>query len=340
MCIFATRYPLFMRRTLFSIGFCLVFLLSAGGGILRAQTALQTKSNVKVNLNKMVFGPDTAKPSHRFSIMPALTMAQNGFSTSWQGGLSSFNFKSSLRAEYNYRGRRKIFSSYFEGAYARGWDQLKADGEYRKIKKEDRFVFSNNYGYKMGNNTNFAWAVMLDLKSQFDRGYADEKTRAKLVSSFFSPAYVIGSLGVRYDSPKGLSVVASPLSGRVIIVADDSLVYKGYVGGVKPGDKVTFQSGAYMDIAFERKLTKRTYLRSKMELFSNYMYHAENLDVDWSTNIDYKFNNYFSVFGFFRLVYRDQDRYTVIEDGVSILKGPHIQWNESVNIGLAYRFNR
>lgn len=329
-----------MRRTpvFISIGLTIIFLMVSGLSF--SQTALQTKANVKVNLNKMVFGPDTAKPTHSFSIMPSLTLVQNGFSQSWQGGLSSFNMKTSLRAEYNYRGRRKIFLSYFEGAYARGWDKLTADGEYKRIKKEDRFVFSNNFGYKMGNNTNFAWAAMLDIKSQFDRGYADEKTRLKLVSSFLSPAYLIGSLGIRYDSPKGLSIVGSPLSGRIIFVLDDSLVYKGYVGGVKPGDKVTFQSGAYMDVAYEKKLTQKVYFRSKLELFSNYMYHAENIDVDWSTNIDYKLNNFFSVFGFLRLVYRDQDRYTVVENGTSILKGPHIQWNESLNIGLAYRFTK
>lgn len=329
-----------MPRTPVFIGICLTIIFVTMSGHLLSQTALQTKANVKVNLNKMVFGPDTAKPSHSFSIMPSLTMAQNGFSESWQGGLRSFNFKSALRAEYNYRGRRKIFFSYFEGAYARGWDQLTADGEYKKIKKEDRFVFSNNFGYKMGNKTNFAWAAMVDLKSQFDHGYADEKTRLKLVSSFFSPAYLIGSLGIRYDSPKGLSIVGSPLSGRVIFVMDDSLVYKGYVGGVKPGEKVTFQSGAYMDIAYERRLTQKVYFRSKLELFSNYMFHAENIDVDWSTNIDCKLNNFFSIFGFFRLVYRDQDRYTVVENGVSYLRGPHIQWNESLNIGLAYRFTK
>lgn len=329
-----------MRRAPYFVGIYLIIMFVMVQVSVFSQTALQTKANVKVNLNKMVFGPDTAKPSHSFSIMPSLTMAQNGFSQSWQGGLSSFNFKTSLRAEYNYRGRRKIFFSYFEGAYARGWDQLSADGDFKRIKKEDRFVFSNNFGYKMGSSTNFAWAAMLDIKSQFDRGYADEKTRAKLVSGFLAPAYLIGSLGVRYDSPKGLSIVGSPISGRIIFVLDDSLVYKGYVGGVKPGDKVTFQSGAYMDIAYERRLTQKVYFRSKMELFSNYMYHAENIDVDWSTNIDYKLNNFFSVFGFFRLVYRDQDRYTVVENGVSYLKGPHIQWNESINIGLAYRFSK
>ena len=326
------------KSTLFLIVFCSTWI--AFPAFLHAQTALEMKNNVKVNLNKMVFGPDTAKPVHRFSIMPSLTVAQNDFSQSWQGGLSSFNFKSSLRAEYSYRGKRRIFNSYFEGAYARGWDQLTAGGEYRRIKKEDRFVFSNNFGYKMNSRSNFAWAAMLDLKSQFDKGYADEKTRAKLVSSLFSPAYLIGSLGVRYDSPQGLSIVMSPLSGRVIFVLSDSLVRKGYVGGVKPGDKITFQSGAYMDVAFEKRISQKVYLRSKLELFSKYNYHAENIDVDWSTNIDYKLNNFFSVFGFLRLVYRDQDRYTVVENGVSSLHGPCIQWNESLNIGLAYRFGK
>ena len=162
------------------------------------------------------------------------------------------------------------------------------------------------------------------------------------ISQFFAPAHIITSAGMRYETEFGLGVVIAPLSGRFTIVSDT--VFCRFVDVDMAANPRHFraQLGAYAQLVYDKKINRLVSVRSTLDLFSIYNDNPQNIDIDWTTAANFQINQFFSVILFNRLVYRDKDRYVVREEHngvmVDVIKGPKVQWNESVNVGLAYTF--
>ncbi|MDR0415334.1 MAG: DUF3078 domain-containing protein [Prevotellaceae bacterium] len=269
--------------------------------------------------------------------MPSLSFSQVYYSDSWNDGVNSMGFRAAFFGSTTHLRKRIFFRNSLDMAYARS-----KEGEATtSVKKEDRLNYNSVFGYRMVDVLPFYWVGQLDLKTQFDVG---ENAKGTEISRFFAPAYIIVSLGSRYQSELGLSMAVSPLSGRFTVVADTS--YAKYVD-IDLADNPRYfrtQIGAYCQLAYVSKMSKQFSIKTTLELFSNYLDSPQNIDVDWTTSASFSFNRFFSVIFFNRIIYRDKDRYTA-KMGVDaagnplwVTKGPKLQWAESLNIGLAYRF--
>ncbi len=272
---------------------------------------------------------------HFFHGKNMLSFAQVSYNEAWDGGgVSNVTLRAASNLSYTYKHHLLFFQSVFDGAYAMTWDP---DNHLQK--KEDRFQFTNSFGVRTAEKSEFYYTALVDLKSQFAPGYKSP-TDQSIISRLFSPAYLTTSLGMSYKHNDMWDVTVAPLSGRFTFVLDTTISKMNLYTDVKPGDKCAATIGFYASAIFKAPIVKN-YIAyySKLELFSNYMDSPQNIDVDWENKLDFKITNYLAAQIYCRLVYKDKSRYKVTnEAGVEETRGPRLQINESFNIGLTYNF--
>ena len=101
-------------------------------------------------------------------------------------------------------------------------------------KNDDRFDLLSKYGYALKPKLNLAGLV--NLRSQFFKGYTFSDNVQSLSSNFMAPGYLLLSVGLDYKPTKDLSIFFSPVTARWVIVRDTALSNKGAYG-VTPGKK-------------------------------------------------------------------------------------------------------
>ncbi|MDR1022543.1 MAG: DUF3078 domain-containing protein [Prevotellaceae bacterium] len=303
--------------------------------VARAQTWLS--NDQKQKLAATVAYDDSDTTIFTAEGMPSLTFSQAQYSDSWKDGVNSIGFRAAFLSSTTYIRKRVLFRNSLDMAYARAKEREAA----ASVKKEDRLNFNSVFGYRIATASPFYWVGQLDLKTQFDVG---EDAKLVKVSKFFAPAYIIASLGMRYQAEWGLSMAISPLSGRFTVVCDTAYAKYVDIDFAENPRYFRAQVGAYSQLAYVSNLNKYVSVKTTLELFSNYQDNPQNIDVDWTTSVSFSLNRFFSVVFFNRMVYRDKDRYTA-KDGVDsagnplwVTKGPDLQWTESLNVGLTYRF--
>jgi hypothetical protein len=129
------------------------------------------------------------------------------------------------------------------------------------------------------------------------------------------------------------SFYLSPATVRWIIVNDDKLSDAGSYG-LDPGDKVRTEVGAMARLEFMKDILKNVNLKSKLELFSNYLDQPQNIDVYWDNMFVMTINKYLSASLNLTLAYDDNIR-IMDKDGKV---GPRTQFKEVLGVGLTYGF--
>jgi hypothetical protein len=279
-------------------------------------------------------GEEAAKPQPacEFHGTNVLSFSQVAYSDSWEsGGVPNLTLRAASKLSFTYKKRLLYFQSVFDGIYAMTWDDM----NYLQ-KKEDRFQFTNTFGVRTAEESKFYYTALVDLKSQFSPGYKapDDQT---VISRFFSPAYMITSLGMSFKNDNW-DITLAPVSGRFTFVLDTAISRMGIYTDVQPEETMAANIGFYASIIYKKEF-KITYFNSKLELFSNYTDHPQNIDVDWENKFGVKITPCLAVELYCRLVYKDKSRYPEkLPDGTTKLHGPRLQFHESFNIGLTYSF--
>jgi hypothetical protein len=114
---------------------------------------------------------------------------------------------------------------------------------------------------------------------------------------FFSPATITLSLGIDYQPIDNLSLYYSPVGGKFIIVANDSIaalgvhgnpVTKDANGNITAFENVFAQLGSLLKINYTDKYANnKITLVSNLALYSNYLNNPQNFDVDWTNEFGY-----------------------------------------------------
>ncbi len=174
-------------------------------------------------------------------------------------------------------------------------------------KNDDRFDFLSKYGYKMDTVGKWYLSALFNFRSQFFDGYTFSNNIPDFSSSFLSPAYLILSLGFDYKPAPNLSIFASPLTSRSTIISNQSLANKG-VYGVPAGRHSISDIGAFATINYNNTIAKNVNYKGRMDLFSNYNNHAENVDFFMTNLFSFKINRYFSATYALDMIYDDDIR--------------------------------
>ena len=221
-------------------------------------------------------------------------------------------------------------------------------------KTDDKIDASTNFAYSAFKN--WSYSTFINLKTQFANGYKypDDST---LISSFFAPAYLTLSLGMKYKPDNEFLCILSPASGKLTIVNDQELANKGAYG-VKPavindstgtvirkGENFKAEFGINVLLKIKKKIAEDIIAESKLNLYNNYLDEMENnrwnIDVDWESNISFAVNDYISTNLYLHMIYDHNIKISQYEEingeEVKTGEGPRLQFKESFGIGLNFQ---
>lgn len=209
-------------------------------------------------------------------------------------------------------------------------------------KTDDKIDFATNAGHRL--KKDWYYSLLGSFKTQFMDGFAnpDDTERA---SKFMVPGYVTLALGLDYTPNKNFSFFISPLASKMTFVQDRSFADAGAFGveaayinddGVYvAGKKFRGEFGAYMRLKYDKELVKNIFMKSKLELFSNYIDRPQNIDVNADVIFDFKVNKWFSAQLNWTLIYDHDINFRGVKNGVSFY-GPRTQFKSVLGVGLTH----
>ncbi len=174
-------------------------------------------------------------------------------------------------------------------------------------KNDDRFDLLSKYGYKMDTTGKWFLSSLFNFRSQFFDGYTYNNNVGTFSSSVLSPAYTLLSLGFDYKPNNKLSVFLSPATSRLIIVSNDILSRQAAYG-VDSGKHAKQELGAFATVSYRNALDKNITYKGRLDLFSNYLDHPQNINVYMVNQFSFKINKYFSATYSLDFIYDDNVR--------------------------------
>lgn len=278
---------------------------------------------------------DTIKPwktGANFSI----TFSQTSL-TNWSaGGENSLSSNGYINWFGDYKKGKSIWENRLDLAYG-----LTKQGTQDFRKNDDKIDLSSKYGLQA--KEKWYYSVLFNFKSQFADGFDYLEDTTLLLSGFLSPAYTSIGVGMDWKSKDYLSLYISPVTARWIIVNNQDLAdmgafgvdpaeYDGLGNVIKNGQKVKSEFGALLRAEFTRDIAKNVNLKTKLELFSNYLDKPEEIDLFWDVFLTMNINSWLAATLNTTLVY-DADVMIMDKDGN---KGPRTQFKEILGVGITY----
>jgi hypothetical protein len=248
------------------------------------------------------------------------------------GGDPSISFNGIVNYTFKFEKEPHLWENMLDAGY--GTQRIGGKEEPFK-KSDDKLVFISRYGYMIKGK----WyaSALSDFRNQFYRGYSYDNDTSVLISNFMAPAYWKFGLGITYShkfsEEESFSVTFSPLNGRTTFVLDDELSALGAFG-VDPGNKMVFQSGMDLTMAFNKELVKNVTLTTILGLFSRYEDPAV-IDVNWDLLLWFKINKFFAASISTQLIYNQDIEFTN-PDGTTYNSA--VQFKEVFGIGFTYSF--
>jgi len=172
-------------------------------------------------------------------------------------------------------------------------------------KNDDRIDLYSKYTYKIGGNWSFG--VVGNFRTQFTDGYDYNKTPEKRISDLFAPAYLTIAPGFEWAQNDDFSIFLSPISARwVYVKSDEDSLGPRY--GLDPGETSKFEAGAFVSVNFRKEVAKNIGIKSRLDLYSNYLKNPQNVDFFWTNVIAMKLNKWLALTYNFDLIYDDDVR--------------------------------
>jgi hypothetical protein len=309
----------------------------------------------------------TAAPTWNKGGMGSLTFSEVGLFNWAAGGQSNMTLIGNLNLFANRKWENAQFENSLDLAYGFIKNNFLFDPSAPITKAEDKVDFNSKFGKKAWSEKVF-YSGLFNFRTQFAPGFASPGAPV-YISRALAPAYMILAVGLDFKPNDKISIFASPVSGKITLVMDDSLSsvsafgvnQKDASGDFRPGNspKARFEFGATFRAKLKTDIMKNVGLESNLELFSNYIDRPQNVDIRWGNAIVAKVNKYLTVNLFTDMIYdHDVDIPLVTAKGAPILsmnpqtnspfldgngnpiqrKGPRLQFKQVFGAGFGYKF--
>lgn len=207
-------------------------------------------------------------------------------------------------------------------------------------KTDDRIDLTTTVGYEF--KKKWFYTLIGGFKTQSLDGFVFPNDSVR-VSTFLAPAYVNLSLGIEHVPSKHFNLFLSPFSGKITIVNDQVLANAGAFGVDKAlldgngnvltaGKRIRYEFGSYFRLNFQKEIVKNIEMKSRLELFSNYLHNPQNIDINAETIFTFKVNKWFSASLQWNLLYDDD---IAIRDSKGNL-GPRTQFKSVLGLGISH----
>lgn len=285
---------------------------------------------------------DTASKHWLVKGTGSLQFTQAGFSNWSAGGQNSLGLVAWVNFKANYKKGRHVWANTFDLGY--GFNILGNGHDAKFTKTDDKIEITTGYGYEIHRNKKWYMTVLANFRSQFAPGYnyPDDSTA---ISRFMAPGYLVVGIGVTYAPAKWVSLYVSPASGRFTFVNAPSLAnvgafgvdsaYTDPSGNRHPGKTMRGEFGPYLRANLNKDLAKNINLTTNLELFTDYLNHFGNIDVNWSLLLSLKVNKWLAASVQTQLIYDDD---VMIKPAPTERARPMTQFKEMIGVGLTYKF--
>jgi hypothetical protein len=174
-------------------------------------------------------------------------------------------------------------------------------------KTDDRFDYLSKYGYKLDTTAKMYLSALFNFRTQFFDGYTYSGSVPDYSSSLLSPAYFILSAGLDYKPSQKFSAFVSPVTVRWIYVMNDAISAKGLYG-VDSFQHSATEFGAYTTFNYNNTIAKNVTYKGRLDLFSNYLNHPENIDLYMTNMFSFRINKLLAATYSLDLIYDDDVR--------------------------------
>ena len=272
---------------------------------------------------------DTLKSSDwELKSLHSLNGTQSSFVNWNAGGRNNISLNASIRASANFN--REIWNWSNDLSLAFGGIKYLDDSEvFMYQKTDDKIDLSSKLGVRISEK--YLISLNTGFKTQFADGYTYPNDSIA-VSKFMAPGYMNLAIGTDYVKDANFSVFGSPFAAKTTFVMDDSLSQIGSFG-VEKGERIRHEFGAFLKLKWNAELMKNIEMKSKLELFSNYLNNPQNIDVNAELVFVFRVNSLFSATAQWNLIYDDDIQIRDINGKV----GPRTQFKSVLGIGISYK---
>ena len=185
-----------------------------------------------------------------------------------------------------------------------------SDSKYFK-KIDDRIEINSLIGKKFIEK--FSFSSFLNFKTQFAKGFKysnnDEGNEIRTEKTrIFSPAYIQLGVGVYWKESNSLWVNFAPITARLILASKkftNDLDEGEEYFGIPRGQNSRFELGASISGFYKFELVENVSIEQRVNLYSDYLYKADNIDVDYTLSAFMKINDYLSTTLIVQCLYDD-----------------------------------
>ena len=209
------------------------------------------------------------------------------------GGQSNISGNIGVNYDFNYKSDNWSWDNKLIAGY--GLTKIK-DQEMQK--SDDRLQFNSLIGKKASRY--WYYSAFFNFKTQFDSGFESGfKT-----SHFFSPAFFQFGPGMLWKKSDNLKVNIAPATSKLIVVHPHFTEF-GSSFGVEQGKSTRYEFGAAVNGYYKFNLAENVSVENILNLYSNYLEDPQNVDIDYTLNINMKINKFLSTNFAFQTIYDD-----------------------------------
>lgn len=266
--------------------------------------------------------------------------SQSSFVNWAAGGRNNISLLGFLDASSTYRKENVKWNNDLKLALG-GLRFIDKSGDGNNLQKtDDRIDIATSLGYEFQHK--WFYTLVGGFKTQMLDGFVfpNDSVRA---STFMAPGYVSFALGIEFAPSPAFNLFVSPLAAKLTIVNDEVLSNAGAYGVqpadrdaagniLNPGKRLRSEYGAYIKMRFNKEIAKNIEMKSRMELFSNYIDSPENIDVNAEVIFTFKVNKWLSSSLQWNLLY-DDDIDVMDSKGRT---GPRTQFKSVLGLGVSF----
>ncbi|MBP5984360.1 MAG: DUF3078 domain-containing protein [Fluviicola sp.] len=276
----------------------------------------------------------------KFKSIFGLNGSQTSFVNWAAGGRNNVSVLGFIDASLKYNKQHVKWDNDLKFALG-GLKYIDSTGKQQGMQKtDDKIDLASTFGYRF--KKHWFYTVTGGFKTQSLNGFNFPNDSVK-ISTFMAPGYLSISFGIEYAPKESFNLYFSPLAGKTTVVRDKTLANAGAFGVDKAtydqngllltfGSTIRNEFGSYLRFKFQKKIMENIEMKTRIELFSNYINNPQNIDINAENIFAFKVNKWFSASLQWNLQYDDD---IIIRD-VNGKNGPRTQFKSVLGLGISY----
>jgi hypothetical protein len=234
----------------------------------------------------------------------SLLFNQSNFNNWVAGGENTISGNVGVNYDFNYKKNGLTWDNKIIASYG----LVRTKNAAFEKKTDDRLEFNSLGGKNISGNWYFS--VFINFRTQMAKGYiyGKDPNGAEIRSKYtnlFSPGYLTFGPGLLWKKSNNLKFNLAPITSKITIVDSDLTLPDEAYFGVKEGRSARYELGFYASGYYKFTLMANVSLENTLNVYSNYLDQAQNIDVDYQLNVVMKINKYLATNLALQTIYDD-----------------------------------